>query len=654
MPLNHVDLPPLISVEATGVCIPVGNSEVLLTAVYKSPGRAWSDPDITGLLSFRRKSILAGDLNAKHQFWNSGVSNPSVLKLMDLFDTSDFEISAPQCPTHYSPAGNDDVLDIVVHKNIRVSDVIVSDILDSDHLPIIFNILDHVKIRKLSEPIGKFTDWERFQSLASELISPKLEINSGVEADKAARDFAASIATAYKLSTSKITLSDINNELPGLDLLRKYKQRLRKLWQETRDPACKTAVNWVTKSIRRMTRKKALERWETNIANAEVTPQSIWPIAKFLLKRDGPRAPTAIHGSHGLTFYPSEKANEIADCLEMQYTPHDLCDENHEQRVEARVQALLEIVDDNPPQRIRPCDVQELIKSLKLKKACGIDGIPSECLRHFPRRPFVHLTHLFNHWLRLSHFPTTWKEAKVITLPKPGKDPKFPQNLRPISLLSTTGKLFEKVILKFLRKHIEERGLLNASQFGFRARQSTTLQCMRLADHVTLNFNNKMSTAAVFLDIEKAFDTTWHSGFLCKLSNLEFSNSLTKLIGSFLSKRKFRVSVEGEMSTPREMQAGVPQGSVLPLTLFNLYINDAPQTHGVNLALFADDTCLYATDRKEGFIVRKLQRGLSSMETWCERWNKKINEDKTQGIYFSRGRRPSESCLTLNGRNIPL
>jgi hypothetical protein len=151
----------------------------------------------------------------------------------------------------------------------------------------------------------------------------------------------------------------------------------------------------------------------------------------------------------------------------------------------------------------------------------------------------VHLTHLFNHCLRLSPFPNPWKEAKVITLPKPGKDPKFSQNLRPISLLSTTGKLFEKVILQLLQEHIDERGLLNARQFGFRALHSTTLQCMRLADHITLNFNNKMSTAAVSLDIEKAFDTTWHSKLLYKLSKLEFSNSWTKLIGSILSERKF-------------------------------------------------------------------------------------------------------------------
>jgi hypothetical protein len=138
----------------------------------------------------------------------------------------------------------------------------------------------------------------------------------------------------------------------------------------------------------------------------------------------------------------------------------------------------------------------------------------------------VHLTNLFNHCIRLSHFPNPWKEAKVITLPKPGKDPKFPQNLRPISLLSTTGQLFENVILKILQKHIEERGLLNASQFDFRARHSTTLRCMRLTDHMTLNFNNKLSTAAVFLDIEIAFDTTWHSGLLYKLSKLKLSASL--------------------------------------------------------------------------------------------------------------------------------
>jgi hypothetical protein len=67
----------LVSIEATGVCIPIGNSEVLLAAVCKSPGHAWNDADITELLNFRHMSLLAQDLNAKYPFLNSVVSNPS-------------------------------------------------------------------------------------------------------------------------------------------------------------------------------------------------------------------------------------------------------------------------------------------------------------------------------------------------------------------------------------------------------------------------------------------------------------------------------------------------------------------------------------------------------------------------------------------------
>jgi hypothetical protein len=69
--------------------------------------------------------------------------------------------------------------------------------------------------------------------------------------------------------------------------------------------------------------------------------------------------------------------------------------------------------------------------------------------------------------------------------------------------LTATGKLFEKVILKIVQRHIEGRGLLFASQFVFLARHNTTLYCIMLMDHVTLNLSNNMSMATVFLDIGK-------------------------------------------------------------------------------------------------------------------------------------------------------
>jgi hypothetical protein len=84
-----------------------------------------------------------------------------------------------------------------------------------------------------------------------------------------------------------------------------------------------------------------------------------------------------------------------------------------------------------------------------------------------------------------------------------------------------------------------------------------------------------------------------------------------------------------------------------------LAINDIPQTAGVNLALFMDDTCLYATEHNEGYVLRKLQRVLNSMTAWCKQWNIKVNVEKSQAIYFSHRIKPHNTLLTLNGHNIP-
>jgi hypothetical protein len=155
IPHRYADLPPLLSVETRGVCIPIGNTEMLLAAVYKSPQRLWTDTDITELLGFRNKSILVGDLND----WNTNVSNPSGLKLLEIFVIFNFEISAPQYSTHYTLDGGGGVLDTVVHQNVRLSEVIVTDILDSYHLPIMFIILDPVRARETLDPVDKLTNW---------------------------------------------------------------------------------------------------------------------------------------------------------------------------------------------------------------------------------------------------------------------------------------------------------------------------------------------------------------------------------------------------------------------------------------------------------------------------------------------------------------
>jgi hypothetical protein len=90
----------------------------------------------------------------------------------------------------------------------------------------------------------------------------------------------------------------------------------------------------------------------------------------------------------------------------------------------------------------------------------------------------------------------------------------------------------------------------------------------------------------------------------------------------------------------------VPQGSVLARVLYSLYINDAPAAPGVHLSLLA-------TEKHERRVLNKVQRDLTAVGSWCQRWNIKINEGKTQAIYFSKRRRMPGDDLQLNGRNIP-
>jgi hypothetical protein len=104
-----------------------------------------------------------------------------------------------------------------------------------------------------------------------------------------------------------------------------------------------------------------------------------------------------------------------------------LCDCDHRRHVEAQVEALLATAEEDISVNFRPCDIWKEIQSLELRKARGFAGIPNECLRHFPRRLLVYFTHLYNHCFRLCHFPEPWKEAKIINLPNPCKDPNFTQ-----------------------------------------------------------------------------------------------------------------------------------------------------------------------------------------------------------------------------------
>ncbi|KAJ2937340.1 hypothetical protein O0L34_g19223 [Tuta absoluta] len=268
-------------------------------------------------------------------------------------------------------------------------------------------------------------------------------------------------------------------------------------------------------------------------------------------------------------------------------------------------------------------------------------------LRHLPPRSIATVTRIYNGILRTVHFPDAWKLGRVIMLPKPGKNTLKPESYRPITLLPTISKVFEKLLLRHMRPHIMPR----EEQFGFRAEHSTTLQLSRVLHDMTAALNKRETTVAVFLDMEKAFDRVWHPGLVYKLSTSTTPRRVVKIVATFLEDRRFQVAVEDALSQVRRIAAGVTQGSCLSPVCYARYTDDIPVEGGTKLALYADDAAFFSVSLNTRHAARKMQIALDALPAWLAKWRLTVNVGKTQAIIVGRGRRDPPK-LKLHGQEI--
>jgi hypothetical protein len=143
-------------------------------------------------------------------------------------------------------------------------------------------------------------------------------------------------------------------------------------------------------------------------------------------------------------------------------------------------------------------EVQDTIRGLKISKAPGPDVIPNRALKHLPQRTILPLVALFNAILKTQYFPQVWMHARVISIVKPEKDLVVPSSYRPISLLDTIGKVFEKILLSRILSEVSGHGLLRDEQFGFVPKHSTSLQLACFVERVFRNIGEKRLTGFVF------------------------------------------------------------------------------------------------------------------------------------------------------------
>ena len=229
------------------------------------------------------------------------------------------------------------------------------------------------------------------------------------------------------------------------------------------------------------------------------------------------------------------------------------------------------------------------------------------------------------------------------------------KNYRPVCLLSVVSNVFEKLVNNRIVDHLEKCGLFSDFQYGFRSSRSTADLLTVVSDRIARAFNMSGSTRAVALDISKAFDRAWHAGLLHKRKSYGISGQIFGLISSFLSNRRLRVVLDGKYSQEYQVNAGVPQGSILGPTLLVLYVNDLPDDVICNIAIHADDItlcskCDQASDLWQQLeLTSELEPDLRDTVIWGRKWLVDFNAGKTQLVSFDRSKNTDAIDVKMDG-----
>ena len=288
---------------------------------------------------------------------------------------------------------------------------------------------------------------------------------------------------------------------------------------------------------------------------------------------------------------------------------------------------------------LRPPTMEELIPLLKhinINKSSGIEHISTKVLKDTLLAIPGHFNHIISCIINTSLFPDSWKAALVSPLPK-GGDTTDVNNLRPISTLPLPAKLVEKVIHKQTIDYLNNNDLLSDNQDGFRPARSTMDSLEKFTNAVYTNLNGNLCTTATFLDFKKAFDTLNHKILFQKLKHLGFSQKSIKLFENYLTNRTQRTKANNHISTPHDINCGVPQGSVRGPLLFLTYINDFGNClQTLKVQHYADDTVIHIAhhpgDRDTSNLINA---DLELVRQWCISNKLSLNAKKTKAVTFT-------------------
>ena len=202
----------------------------------------------------------------------------------------------------------------------------------------------------------------------------------------------------------------------------------------------------------------------------------------------------------------------------------------------------------------------------------------------------------------------------MIPIHKEGSKVDF-NNYRPIAIISSLGKIIEKVVHEQLQEYLHHHQIISPSQFGFRARHSVEHPLLLFTNNVLTAINHNNHIINIFIDLRKAFDSVNHTILLDKLHHYGIVGPALTWFSNYLKRQQF-VDTGLTTSDILAMLFGIPQGTILGPILFLIFVNDLPQATLLLTLLFADDTTFQLSGPDLQALVNSVNIELAKAQAW--------------------------------------
>ena len=608
--------------------------------------------------------IILGDLNGHSPLWGCAHLNNRGKLIEHCLGKHDLCLLNDKSFTYLHPAtGHYSSLDLSICSPTLFLDYefkVHDDLCGSDHFPTFLTSVTPVTSGQI--PRWKFSkaNWDKFNALCRSKLYPDRFINM----DDPIAEFSSILLQIAEDCIPK-TSTNLKRNRPWFDedCKSSIKERRAAIRTFQTSPTTENLqrVKIFRAKARRTIRQSKKKSWQSYVSklNSRSSIKNVWTMIR---KISGKHKTSTVNHLNKDNSETASESKDIADTLADAFSKNSSSSHYSKQFQKTKQQkekVKLNFKSTNDEDYNKHFTQRELQDSLNKSKdtAVGPDDIHYQLLKHLPLGSMEALLSIFNHIWSTGVLPPSWKEAIIIPIAKPGKDSSNASNYRPIALTSCVCKTLERMINNRLVWFLESNNLVTNFQSGFRTNRSTNDHLVRLESFIRDAFIKKEHLVAVFFDLEKAYDTTWKYGIMKDLQDLGLKGRLPSFISDFLSDRNFKVRVGSTLSDLHQQEEGVPQGSILSVTLFGIKINSIVKclNPGVDCSLYVDDFLICYRSKNMNTIERQLQQCLNKLQDWTNENGFKFSTSKTQCVHFCKLRKlHNDPVITLNGVPIPV